>query len=39
MTDDNEILSAGLEFALEFGPSCLKPIQSRLAAQYPQLKH
>ncbi len=35
--DKEEILNAGLEFALEFGPNWLKPVQSRLAAKYPDL--
>ena len=36
--DEDKILNKGLEFALEFGPSWLQPIQSRLSAIFPELR-
>jgi hypothetical protein len=35
--DKNEILNIGLSLAMEFGENWLKPIQSRLANQCPDL--
>lgn len=37
MTLDREILNAGLDLAMEFGPSWMQPIQGRLASRYPHL--
>jgi hypothetical protein len=34
---DQNILNVGLDFALEFGPNWLAPIQDRLASQFPSL--
>ena len=34
---ESEILNAGLGLALEFGADWLRPIQSRLAREYPEL--
>ncbi|RAV99240.1 hypothetical protein [Pseudochryseolinea flava] len=36
-TSANKILNTGLEFAMEFGPNWLKPIQDRLHASFPSL--
>ena len=33
-----KILNRGLEFALEFGPNWLQPIQSRLLEKFPELQ-
>jgi hypothetical protein len=37
MTEE-KILNGGLEFALEFGPNWLQPIQSRLSKKFPDLQ-
>jgi hypothetical protein len=34
---DSEILNAGVDLAMEFGPSWMQPIQGRLAGLYPHL--
>ena len=34
---DTAVLNKGLDFAMEFGANWLRPIQDRLAAQFPQL--
>jgi hypothetical protein len=34
---DHNVLNVGLDFALEFGPNWLAPIQNRLATQFPSL--
>jgi len=36
--NEERILNRGLEFALEFGPNWLQPIQSRLSEKFPDLK-
>lgn len=36
--NEEKILNKGLEFALEFGPNWLQPIQSRLSAKFQELK-
>lgn len=35
--DEKLILNKGLEFALEFGPNWLQPLQSRLSDKFPAL--
>lgn len=37
MKFESKILNAGLSLAMEFGADWLKPIQSRLAREYPEL--
>jgi hypothetical protein len=36
--NEEKILNRGLEFALEFGPNWLQPIQSRLSEKFPDLQ-
>ena len=36
--NEEKILNKGLEFALEFGPNWLQPIQSRLSDKFPELQ-